>query len=308
MNRPQPSFFRRALCVVALLTSNAAAGAAVAAEKPIDLPLLLELPGDLAPVRYTPGSLDRSASVQTRFELLAKEFGRSGFDANALVLFVLSPEDWKFAGLAATYGYPQRVDLDGLALPAWANEKVVKQFRDELGGELPLPLGNPLLATPAEAGALAVSDLLAQLEVSAILVRRAGLHGDQPWIEGLLAHLVARLVWDKFESGRMPGIAAIFDRLSANASQPANPVGSSSIESAPRTLSEWRPDLPYRERYWYDARLLRAADQMVAAKSAHRLWRMLAKAIEKKHSLTEAMLFKEFPGLAAWKAENFPAG
>ena len=60
------------------------AGADVAGRRTIDLPLLLDLPGDLAHVRYTPGTLDRSAAVQSRFEVLAGEFQRTGFQATSM--------------------------------------------------------------------------------------------------------------------------------------------------------------------------------------------------------------------------------
>lgn len=276
--------------------AGAGASADVAGMKTIDLPLLLDLPGDLAPVRYTPGALDRSAAVQARFELLAKEFGKSGFRATAMVVYVLSPEDWKTAGLATPYGFPHPLALDAVAVPAWAEEKVVATYRGFLGGELPLPRGTPILATQAEAGALVVVDLLTQLEVSRQLAQRAGLGGDQPWIAPLVWHLVARLAWDKFEPGKMPEIAAILDRLAAN--RPAGPG---------LPLSAWRQDLPVVDRWWFDARFLRGADQMALEKSSGSLWRMLSRAIEKKEPLTEALLVKEFPGLAAWKTASFAA-
>ncbi|MGE0640248.1 MAG: hypothetical protein AB7G12_07890 [Thermoanaerobaculia bacterium] len=293
MKSPRP---RSVFPWFALLLAIAAGGplAAAPGATAIDLPLLLDLPGDLAPVRYTPGSLDRSASIQARAELLTREFGRSGFQANAIVLFVLSPEDWTLAKLPAPYGLPCRLGVEALVVPAWANETVVRLVRDDLGGELPLPRGTPLLATPAEAGALAVSDLVAQLELAGLLVRRAGLTGDRPWIEGLVTHLVARLAWDKFEPGRMQEIAAIFDRLSVN-----------SPDRGPHALESWSPELAPRQRYWFDARFLRAADLMLQEKKPRALWRMLAKAVEKKEPLTEALLLDEFPQLAAWRAENF---
>lgn len=291
------SIARRTWLFLLLLGTVAGGGrlsADVAGVQTIDLPLLLDLPGDLAAVRYTPGTLDRSAAVQMRFELFAKEFTKSGFGATAIVIYVLSPEDWKAAGIRTRYGFPHPMGLDAIAVPAWPEKEVVSYYRDLLGGELPLPRGTPLLATPSEAAALSVVDLLTHLEVARQLCQRAGFAGDQPWIAPLVWHLSARIAWDLFEPGRMPEIAETLDRLAAN-----RPAG------APLRLSDWREDLPLADRWWFDARFLRGADLMRMEKSPRSLWQMLARALEGKKPLTEKLFVKEFPGFAAWKAENF---
>ena len=145
------------------LVSAVGAGADVAGQRTVDLPLLLDLPGDLAPVRYTPGALDRAAAVQARFELLCEEFSRTRFQATAMVLYVLSPEDWAAAGLTHAYGEPVALGTDALVLPAWADDSLIAGVRGWLGGEIPQSIGLPLLATREEAGALGVSDILAQI-------------------------------------------------------------------------------------------------------------------------------------------------
>jgi len=99
-----------ALLALGLLLSVFAAGSPLAAQDAaridLNLPLLLDLPGDLVFIRYTPGTLDRSASLQKRFEIVAKEFTRTGFQRNSLVIYVLSRDDWNEAGLRETYGMP----------------------------------------------------------------------------------------------------------------------------------------------------------------------------------------------------------
>lgn len=288
----------RALTLLLLLVSAglAPAGADVAGRRTIDLPLLLDLPGDLAHVRYTPGTLDRSAAVQSRFEVLAREFQRTGFRATSIVLYVLSPEDWKVAGLATPYGLPEALGTDAMAVPGWADEKLVEVYRGWLGGEVPLPRGAPILVTPAEAGALAVADVLTQVEVARLLVRRARLEGDRPWIAPLVAHLVARLAWDRYEPGRMGEIAVVFDRLASGAG-PA-PAGG-------RRANDWREELSQAERWWYDARFVRGADKMVTQKGPTALWRLLDRAYSGKEPLTEALLLKKFPGLPGWLENSF---
>ncbi len=115
------------------------ARADVAGHRTVDLPLLLDLPGDLAPVRYTPGTLDRAAAVQARFELLTEEFARTRFHATAIVLYVLSPEDWTAARLPNAYGEPQALVNDALVLPACADDELIGRVNGWLGGPFPLP-------------------------------------------------------------------------------------------------------------------------------------------------------------------------
>lgn len=284
---------RRLACALLLLAAPAV-GAEVPGHPTIDLPALLDLPGDLVHVRYTPGTLDRAAHAQYRFEAAAKEFTRTGYQATALLLYVLSPEDWKAAGLGVTFGLPARLGLEAMAVPAWADGELIGKFSAWLGGDVPLPAGHPLLATPAEAGALAVSDLLAQLELSRIYVARAGLAGDRPWIAPLAAHLVARLAWDRVEPGRMPEIAAVFDRLAAADRTPGG-----------HGLAEWREDLPLATRSWFDTRFLRGADQIVVARGPIASLRILKKAVSGRAPLSEQLLLKEVPELAGWLATSF---
>ncbi|MEO7794211.1 MAG: hypothetical protein ABIV06_05500 [Thermoanaerobaculia bacterium] len=287
--------FRTGLLALVVAFSPAALCADVAGHRTVDLPLLLDLPGNLASVRYTPGSLDRAASVQARFELLTEEFSHTRFKANAVVFYVLSPEDWAAARVANPYGDPMALATDALVVPAWADGELIGRVRGWLGGPIPLPNGLPLLATREEAGALGISDLLAQIAVGRLLATRANLRGDAGWIAPVMAHLVARLAWDRFEPGRMPEIAALFDAMAA---QDKNPGG--------HAVTAWDERLPLPKRAYFEARFLRAADLIVTAKGSRAARRILNKAIVGTQPLTEAVLFKEVPALADWLATNFP--
>jgi len=290
--------FLRALALsLALFHFAPAAGRAdVAGRRTVDLPLLLDLPGDLAPVRYTPGALDRAASVQARFELLNEEFARTRFKATAVVFYVLSPEDWRAAGLRNGFGEPEALGTDALAVPAWADDELIGRVKRWLGREVPLPAGLPLLATREEAGALGISDLLAQIACARLLARRANLRGDAPWIAPVMAHVVARLAWDRFEPGRMPEIAALFDAMAA---QDPTPGG--------HALPGWDETLPLPQRAWYETRFLRAADLIVTAKGSRAARKILNQAITGTRPLAEADLFHEVPALASWAAQSFAA-
>ncbi len=271
-----------------------------AGHRTIDSPLLLDLPGDLVPVRYTPGALDRAAAVQKRFELLAEEFSHTGFKASALVVYVLSPEDWAAAGLAREYGDPEALATDALVLPAWADEAMIARVRGWLGGEIPLPAGRPLLATREEAGALGVSDVLAQIEGGRLLAHRARLAGDRPWIAPVLAHLVARVAWDRFEPGRMREIAALVDAIAARGASEAR-----GALPAARALAAWDEKAAPPARAYFEARFLRAADLIVTAKGSRGARKILSKAIRGPGPLTEAKLVGEVPALADWLTQSF---
>jgi len=292
-----PSRLVRGTLVALALALVGAAGVRgdVAGRRTVDLPLLLDLPGDLVQVRYTPGALDRAAAVQKRFELLAAEFARTGFKASAIVVYVLSPEDWATAGLTRPYGEPEALATDALVLPAWADDALIARVRGWLGGEIPLPRGLPLLATREEAGALGVSDLLAEIEGSRLLAKRAHLEGDRSWIAPVMAHLVARLAWDRFEPGRMPEIAILVDAIAARDPTPGG-----------HSLAVWDESLPLPQRAYFEARFLRAADLVVTASGSRAARKILSKAIRGTEPLAEAKLITEVPALAGWLTQSFP--
>jgi hypothetical protein len=299
-----PPLARMLLAVVSLVCSSIS-WADVAGRRTVDVPLLLDLPGDLVQVRYTPGALDRAASVQKRFEVLASEFARTGFAATAMVLYVLSPEDWAAAGLARPYGEPQALGTDALVVPAWADGPMVARVRAWLGGDIPLPVGAPLVATREEAGALAVSDVLASIEGARLLAKRARLEGDRPWIAPVAGHLVARLAWDRFEPGRMPGIAALVDAIAATGAR--DPGAARPAAGDRHALAAWSEDLALADRAFFEARFLRAADFIVTGKKARGARKILSKAVRGTEPLTEAALFEEIPALAGWAADSFAA-
>jgi hypothetical protein len=260
----------------------------------IDLPLLLELPGDLVFVRYTPGTLDRSSSVQRRFEIVSKEFTRTGFYATSMVFYALSRDDWNEARIREPFGQPLAFGLDAVAIPGAADAQLVASYREWMGGELPPTEARPLLMTPEEGAALGVSDVLTQLEVTRILAKRANLDGDAPWIEPLAVHLAMRLTYDKYEPGRYPSVVAVLDRLATGDRTPGG-----------HRLADWKDGLPLAERAWFDARFARGADVLARKTRGGKLWKMLYDGVLRTKPLTEAMLLDKYPELAAWKAENF---
>ena len=176
---------------------------------------LLTLRGYATAFHYVPGTLDRAAHTQSRLEALAETFFKVGREPPMIEVWVLDRETWEGAGLERPYGLPQVVGPAAFAIPGWGDEGTVAAVEELFGGPV-----DPLRDVPAArhrrgGGALAVADALLQVEASLDLMLSTGLEVEQPWLLGLLSQLLARLTFERFEPGRMPEIAALFDAMAA---------------------------------------------------------------------------------------------
>ena len=82
-------------------------------------PLLLDLSGQAASIRYSPGALDRASKVQDYVEWMVEDFDSWSKERIPLGIYILSPEDWQGIGLREPYGVPTPMGGRGLAVPAW---------------------------------------------------------------------------------------------------------------------------------------------------------------------------------------------
>ena len=73
------------------------------------LSFLLDLRGESVKVRYAPGSLDRAAHSQERFELVVSDCKSWSRSQLPLALYVLGPEEWQAAEVDRPYGLPQHL-------------------------------------------------------------------------------------------------------------------------------------------------------------------------------------------------------
>lgn len=273
----------RCACLVAVLglTLPPTAGAQV------NLPSLLNLHADLAPVRYSPGSLDRAAHVQARLEALARDYSRWGTQPYVLQGYVLAPEDWTAAGLRRPYGLPERSGPRGIAAPAWGDDHSVALWQKLLGGELPWAGDMPVRGTNEEAASLSLSDVVLQVESARFFVEGEHLVGDAPWIGDLVAHAVALQAFTSHEAARLDEIAGVWAHLAG--SRP-------DLATCSAATADWSTQLACEARFAAGARILLADDHM---KTVRRLQKLA-----KKGRLTETSLVKEHPQLAEWLADG----
>jgi hypothetical protein len=260
-------------------------------------PDLLLLPGRYCEVRYAPGSLDRAAALQQRLDVLVEALmGVVPKQAGTLVprLRVLDRERWDASGGERPWGLPAPVGELEFAVPASGDSATVDLARRLTGGFLPALPGDPLIGTADEAASLVVADAILQVELAAAWARASGIRGDRPGIDGLLAHALARLAWERTDPGQMPAIADLFDRMAG-----ARGGG------ATRRLDAFRPDLVVEETLWFHAQFLRGADLMWVKKGNVGLRRWLAERARSGIRITETDLLDLAPALRSWREESF---
>jgi hypothetical protein len=255
---------------------------------------LLLLPGRLVSVRYSPDSLDRAAQVQRRLEAITATLqGIVGAPVTVSGL-VLDREAWAKARVAGTYGLPARHGAMVFAVAADADAASVKMIRGLTGGSLPALSGEPLRGTAEEASSLLVADSLLDLEVTAAFLDAHHVRASEPWIEPLLAELVARLVWQAADPGAVPATADLFDRMAA-----AAPGG------VARRLADYRRELPLERSLAFESAWLRGADAIWVAEGDFACRHWLKKVLRSSEPVTRVALEKRFPSLLAWERATF---
>lgn len=260
-------------------------------------PDLLLLQGRFCEVRYVPGSLDRAAALQQRVDGVVEALmamvpkGRGTLIPRVRVL---DREHWEAAGLDRPWGLPASVGGLELAVASTGDPSTVELARRLTGGFLPSLPGDPLIGSAEEAASLVVADAVLQAELAAAWARASGLRGDAPWIDGLLAHALARLAWERTDPGQMPAIADLFDRIAA-----------AQGGVAAHRLVGYRRDLPVEEELWYQGQFLRGADVLWVRKGNVGLRRWLAEAARSGLRVTEADLVDLAPTLTRWIDESF---
>ena len=256
---------------------------------------LLRLPGDFATVRYTPGSLDRAANLQTRLELAARAFKRwIGFRLEVDV-YVLSRDEWQQAGYEVPYGVPIRIGQRGLAAPAEGDPGTVELWADLLKGTLPAVAGTPIRGTPQQAATMILADFVSQLQMCEILVDEAGLAGDEHWVRSLMTHLASVDLVRRYEEVRLRDLDTMYQLLSR--------------DGGPKAFSarDYGPDLGLKDWLWFQAQFHRGAQAIIAKTGKGSLKKM--KQMRKKTDgvLAGERLLRRFDGLDAWYHESFTA-
>lgn len=257
---------------------------------------LLDLPGDKVAVRYSHGSLDRAVQVQDSFELLVEDFRGWTRAKVGLVVLLLSRDEWKESGFSLPYGVPESSGGRGLAMPSWGDQGTVELWRGLLGTRLPTQPDQPMRGTPEESASLAVADLIGAIDSAKILLRASGIRGDQPWVDGLVTHVVVLSFLSSHHTARLPDVRMLFADLSNRGGGPgAFPVAAA---GTPTTLPE---RLWFESQFFSGAALLSSSTCKYPAKS-------LFKQARKNGGLVQsADLLAKCPELGSWLKANFKA-
>lgn len=257
---------------------------------------LLRLGGDLTEVRYTPGSLDRAANLQTRLELAARAFHKWADVDYLPELFVLNREEWQRAGYPVPYGLPLRIGARGVAAPAAGDDGTVALWRGLLG-TLPSIQGVPLRGTPDQAATMLLADVFVQLQACEGLADQLGMAGDQPWVRDFVSHVVSLGLVARLEPARLQPLDDAYGLLAAR-HRPES-----------RSARDLRPDLPLEDWLWFQAQLHRGArillDEAGSGKDAVKRLRKLQK--KGGGTLRAAALLERHERLRTWFHDSFSA-
>lgn len=213
-----------------VLAISLGVASAMSAQPPRDVHLL-RLPGDTVDVMYSPGTLDRASHVQKRLEVLAatlRDWTRYPVGAT---VYVLNRSDWKATQAGPYYGVPGRVMGDALAIAADGDMELAGFWQYLLGRPAPQLPGVPLTAPPEGADALAMSDLLLQLEATASMLGQAGLSASSPINNRLAVHLTAWDILALHEPERVDELDRVFTDLGRWPTRP--------LDDRDLTLEEW---------------------------------------------------------------------
>lgn len=293
--RLAPRTVGRILAGVGLLFAGAVGPAPAHGGK---MPFLLTLPGVNVTIRYLPGSLDRASHAQFRFELLASDYQQWTKAGGPINLWVLDREAWEGLEIALPYGLPARVG-DAVVLAAAGDEGTVSLWRGLVGDDLPISAtgsGMAIQSTPSEVGSLAMNDIMAELEVSRLLVERSEFHGEVGWIDDLIVHVVAATAFLRHENARMTEIELVFDHLLSLRGGPLDLIDGRAPPDL--ALESW---LAYQGRYFTGARLIAEKDGLAAVKKLYKLTK------KGDRPVTLAALLDRYPELSAWFMDSFRA-
>ncbi len=301
MRHPTPSAGRAACAAALFLLAGLAAAPPARSEvkapariypKPA-VYLLLRLPGDFATVRYTPGSLDRAANLQSRLEHAARAFKRWVDVRLEVEVYVLSREEWRQAGYDVPYGIPVRIGRRGLAAPAEGDDDTVRLWGELLHGMLPAVAGMPIRGTPQQAATMILSDVLTQLQMAEILVDEIDIAGDRPWVRGLMTHLVSVDLVRRYEAVRLKDLETMYQLLARDAGPKA------------ASARDYGPDLGLSDWLWFQAQFHAGAQTILAKTGKGAVKKM--KQLRKKSDgvLSGELLLRRYKELGAWYSSSF---
>ncbi len=255
--------------------------------------LLLKLPGDAVTVRYSPGSLDRAANLQTRLELASRAFKRWVDVKLEVTLYVLTREEWRQAGYDVPYGVPVRVGHRGLAAPAEGDAGTVELWAEMLKGSLPAVAGAPIRGTPQQAATMILADLVTQLLMCEILVDDVGIAGGEPWVRGLMTHLASVDLVRRYEEVRLGDLDTMYSLLAQG--RPARAF----------STRDYSPDLRLSDWMWFQAQF-HVGSQTILAKAGKGALKKMKKLRKQTGGVLNGdVLLRRYDNLNTWYHDSF---
>ena len=254
----------------------------------------LPLPGDYANFRYSFGSLDRAANLQSRFELALRLLERWADKHVEIVVYVLTREEWEASGYTVEYGVPVRVGRAGIAVPALGDDGTVALWSRVLDGMLPRIEGVPIRGTPQHAATLELADIVAQLLMAEIVIDEVGLAGDSVWLRSLSTHVASVDFGRRREPGRLLDLDTMYRVIH---------------ERQPRRFSarDYTADLDLRDWLWFQGRFHFGASLMLEREGKGTLKRLRKLAKKDDGVLRGDRVLRDFRGLEDWFAASFSA-
>ena len=269
--------------------------AVAAARAQSSSPLLLDLSGQLATVRYSPGALDRASKIQDQVEALVENFNAMSKEKIPLGIYILSPEDWGQFGLQEPYGMPVAMGGRGLAVPAWGTDESVRLWQSLMKERLPtIPDAAISRGSPAQMASLLVSDVIALPEVARVQLKAAGFRADELWVQGVASHIVALAGAVALKDPRVPEMRMIYASLETAGGGPkAHPLAKlGEIKTA-------------QTKMWFESQFFAAASIATAANGKQSAKQMLRSALKRGHQITVSDLISSFPELNGWLKTSF---
>lgn len=256
---------------------------------------LLPLPGDWATFRYSFGSLDRAANLQTRFEVALRLLERWTNRRVEVATYVLTRDEWEASGYSVEYGVPVRVGRNAIAVPALGDDGTVALWSRVLDGMLPQVQGLPIRGTPQHAATLVLADIVAQLLMAEIVIDEVGLAGDSLWLRGLMTHVASLDFARRKDAGRIRDLDNMYRVLH----QQRRDLRYSS--------RDYDADLDLRDWLWFQGHFHAGANLILEREGKGALKR-LRKLAKKDHGVLRGeRVLRDFKGLEDWFAASFSA-
>jgi hypothetical protein len=178
----------------------------------VELPHLLLLPDASAPLRYSPGSLDRASHAQAWLREIALVGAARTRHAVPLRAVVLPRDEWEGLATGVPYGLPLVSPAGVLALPASGDAGTVALWRAAID-HVPVIAGNPLLGTAEEAASMVAADFVAAPAAGRLLAVNGGFTPETPWIADLLGHMMALEAAHSERLGRAAAMLAFWQGI-----------------------------------------------------------------------------------------------